>query len=517
MVSKKYKSKRTTLKDKYKMERKVKDHHRKQRKERNKAVREGKVLNKPKKQLNSLPNLMPYKEAFLRKLVDEQEREKEQERQRIKRLHAVRAARDQEAMEEDYDDADADAGSASADSPSLKRKRRSGPSEDDLANAQARSAAFEERQEAASAAADASGAAATSGMTKGKKRMYMKELRTVVDNADVVLLVVDARDPMGCRAPQAERMVMENARNKRLIILLNKVDLVPKEVAEQWLTTLRKEFPTIAFRSSTQQQRTNLGRAAKDSIGLGAGSTATDKRSTVGDSVCVGADTLLQLIKNYSRNRGIKSSITVAVVGYPNVGKSSVINSLKRSRAVGVSPTPGFTKTLQSVQLDKKVKLIDSPGVLFQDNTHANNSTSLVLRNCLNPGGIPDPLPPVTALVELCDREQLMVVYKVARFASVQDFLVAVATKREKRLKGGKLDLDAAARLVLQDWNNGKIKYFVPPPQEQKTKLKAASKVSTEWAKEFDLEKLLAKEHADLVEHMPSTNADDCARLLEKL
>ena len=52
------------------------------------------------------------------------------------------------------------------------------------------------------------------------------------------------------------------------------------------------------------------------------------------------------MIKNYSKNDGVKSSVTVGVIGYPNVGKSSVINSLKRSKACAVSSTPGFTKGL---------------------------------------------------------------------------------------------------------------------------------------------------------------------------
>lgn len=54
----------------------------------------------------------------------------------------------------------------------------------------------------------------------------------------------------------------------------------------------------------------------------------------------------MELIKNYSKTDGVKGAVTVGVIGYPNVGKSSVINSLKRSRACGVSSTPGFTKSL---------------------------------------------------------------------------------------------------------------------------------------------------------------------------
>lgn len=63
-------------------------------------------------------------------------------------------------------------------------------------------------------------------------------------------------------------------------------------------------------------------------------------------SKSVGADKLLELIKNYSKNEGTKTAVTVGVIGYPNVGKSSLINSLKRSKACGVSSTAGFTKSL---------------------------------------------------------------------------------------------------------------------------------------------------------------------------
>ena len=78
----------------------------------------------------------------------------------------------------------------------------------------------------------------------------------------------------------------------------------------------------------------------------------------------VGAENLLELIKNYSKNEGIKRAVTIGVLGYPNVGKSSVINSLKKSKAAGVSSVAGFTKSLQTIKLDSQVKIIDSPGVI---------------------------------------------------------------------------------------------------------------------------------------------------------
>lgn len=94
----------------------------------------------------------------------------------------------------------------------------------------------------------------------------------------------------------------------------------------------------MAFKSSLQAQRSNLGQ---------------DKRAPLGDSVslnsieCFGADTLIKLLKNYCRSGELKTTIRVGVIGYPNVGKSSLINSLRRAHVVGVGSTPGFTKVAQ--------------------------------------------------------------------------------------------------------------------------------------------------------------------------
>lgn len=102
-----------------------------------------------------------------------------------------------------------------------------------------------------------------------------------------------------------------------------------------WLKYLRKSFPAVPFKASTQAQSRKLGQKKFKQA-------KTEKAMQT--STSVGAEYLLSILANYCRNKGIKTSIRVGVVGLPNVGKSSLINSLKRSRACSVGATPGVTK-----------------------------------------------------------------------------------------------------------------------------------------------------------------------------
>ena len=185
----------------------------------------------------------------------------------------------------------------------------------------------------------------------------------MVDASDVVIEVLDARDPLPCRNIQAEEMVA-SSKDKKLVLLLNKADLVPREVTLSWLRYLRREYPTIAFKSSTQLKQRRLGRKQFNPL------FAPDRLKET--SVCLGARTLLQLLGNYCRLSGgvglsgetMKRSITVGVIGCPNVGKSSVINSLVRNRSCRVGATPGITRVMTKVSLDKHIKMLDCPGLL---------------------------------------------------------------------------------------------------------------------------------------------------------
>lgn len=306
------------------------------------------------------------------------------------------------------------------------------------------------------------------------QKFYMKELRKVIVASDVILQILDARDPIGTRISNDVENEILRYHEKRMILVLNKIDLVPKLAVSGWLMTLRRSHPTIAMKCGTKQY-------SKNSIGHAKGENALKSSSGVG------VEGLISLLKNYTRslNKSTvevesvnrkkivnKTCITVGIIGYPNVGKSSLVNTLKRRRSVGISSRPGFTKNIQEVVLDQHIRLIDTPGVVF---FHPNDNKSLkfesIIRNHIDLNCLDDPISVIGALLKKCEMESLMMIYSIPSFNNddVMTFLSLVAKKTGFIRKGGILDKDAAARMIIKDWNNGKVPFYTPPPLLKKT------------------------------------------------
>ncbi|CAL1361611.1 unnamed protein product [Linum trigynum] len=439
--SKKSKSKRVTLKKKHKVIRKVKEHHKKKAKEAKKLARTGK---KKVEKDPGIPNDWPFKEQELKALE-------------------VRRARAIEELER-----------KKAERKERARKRKLGILEDDSAAMELGAEEEKDRKQVVEVARN----------RDSSDKVFYKELVKVIEVSDVILEVLDARDPLGTRCIDMEKMVMKSGPEKHLVLLLNKIDLVPREAAEKWLKYLREELPAVAFKCSTQEQRSNLGWKKS--------SSKTAKPSNLlQTSDCLGADTLIKLLKNYSRSHDIKKSITVGIIGLPNVGKSSLINSLKRSHVANVGATPGLTRSLQEVQLDKNVKLVDCPGVVMLKSQE--DDASIALRNCKRIEKLDDPISPVKEIIKRCPERLLVTLYKIPSFDSVDDFLQNLATVRGRLKKGGIVDVEAAARIVLHDWNTGKIPYYTMPPTRNQEEASEA-KIVSELGKEFNIDEVYNSE-----------------------
>ncbi|XP_077991170.1 uncharacterized protein LOC144445480 [Glandiceps talaboti] len=275
---------------------------------------------------------------------------------------------------------------------------------------------------------------------KGTSSRIWGELYKVIDSSDVVIQVLDARDPQGTRCRHIEQFMTREKKYKHLIFVLNKVDLVPTWVTQRWVAILSQEFPTLAVHASVTNP-----------FGKGA---------------------LIQLLRQFAKLHQDKRQISVGFIGYPNVGKSSIINTLRKKRVCKVAPIAGETKVWQYITLMRRIFLIDCPGVVYPT---GETETELVLKGVVRVENIKNPEDYIGAVLERVKPEYIQRTYRIAEWTDPEDFLDKMARRTGKLLKGAEPDVSTVAKMVLNDWQRGKIPFFVKPPnmdiQDEKKKI----------------------------------------------
>ncbi|NPA38766.1 MAG: GTPase RsgA [Candidatus Nanohaloarchaeota archaeon] len=255
-----------------------------------------------------------------------------------------------------------------------------------------------------------------------KPREWLREksiAKKVLSDADVVFEVVDARIPNETRNKVIEDLAKE--RNKELYIIVNKIDLVPKEFLKEIKENLTKDYPLILFSAHKRLGLKELNRIIKE------------------------------LAK---RNKLIK----IGVLGYPNVGKSSIINTLKKKKVATTSPKPGMTRGQQLVKLDRNVYLIDTPGIItleYQDD--------LALKGSYLPEKLEQP---IETAIKLLDKiiekhpKSIKELYKIEPSEDSYQTLIKIGEKLNYKISGGEIDLDRTAKKLLWDWIKGNLKAY---------------------------------------------------------
>ncbi|XP_063211726.1 nucleolar GTP-binding protein 2 [Chroicocephalus ridibundus] len=267
---------------------------------------------------------------------------------------------------------------------------------------------------------------------KGQSKRIWGELYKVIDSSDVVVQVLDARDPMGTRSPHVESYLKKEKHWKHLIFVLNKCDLVPTWATKRWVAVLSQEYPTLAFHASLTNP-----------FGKGA---------------------FIQLLRQFGKLHSDKKQISVGFIGYPNVGKSSVINTLRSKKVCNVAPIAGETKVWQYITLMRRIFLIDCPGVVYPS---GDTETDIVLKGVVQVEKIKSPEDHISAVLERAKPEYIRKTYKIDNWKDTEDFLEKLACRTGKLLKGGEPDLQTVSKMVLNDWQRGRIPFFVKPPNAE--------------------------------------------------
>ncbi len=237
--------------------------------------------------------------------------------------------------------------------------------------------------------------------------------------ADVIVEVLDARNPITTRNERVEKYVKNL--NKELILVLNKSDLVPNSVIKRWVEKLKKEYKVFYL------------------IGV----------KKYSESIIM----FKKYLHKISKNKEIK----VLILGYPNVGKSSIINALKMKDSASTSPEAGHTKGKQFIRLSNHVMLIDSPGVIPIEE---EDEVELALKNAIRVEKIQDLERVASKIFELVGKDKISKHYEL-KFSNIGDFLEKFARKRGKLLKGNKPNMDEAAKIFIREFQRNKINYYI--------------------------------------------------------
>jgi large subunit GTPase 1 len=299
-----------------------------------------------------------------------------------------------------------------------------------------------------------------------KNIQFWRQLWRVVERSDVLVQVVDARNPALFRFPDLEQYVREVGALKQNLLLINKADMLAPEERRAYSEYFARERVAFVFFSAKQSQAF---------IDAGLDEEKHDEQVLTREELL---GKLSQVAREAAAAQGRDDLGIVGMAGYPNVGKSSVINSLlgaavtdHAAQRVSVSATPGHTKHFQTISVGN-MTLCDCPGLVFPSfvATKAEMLVSGILPIDEMRGR--DFIPALELVVQRIPKLMFEHEYKIKldlpgelRRATVPALLDAFCVARGLFGTGhGRIDESKGSRLILKDFVQGKLLYVTPPP-----------------------------------------------------
>ncbi|KAL9021049.1 MAG: hypothetical protein Q9185_001717 [Variospora sp. 1 TL-2023] len=346
-----------------------------------------------------------------------------------------------------------------------------------------------------------------------------RQLWRVIERSDLVVQIVDARNPLLFRSEDLEQYVTEVDSRKKNLLLVNKADMMTLNQREAWAEYFEKVGINYKFFSASLAKARNEAMGIGDTDSENSGSTSSDRVlgavQANGDKSTEAADQLgtqdevdengqwtneedleddsdprtriltvdelealflenAPELENPDPEHPRKTQI--GLVGYPNVGKSSTINALIGAKKVSVSSTPGKTKHFQTIHLSPEVILCDCPGLVFPN--FATTKAELVCNGILPIDQLREFTGPAALVAQRIPQAFFEALYGVkvhtrpleeggTGIPTAEEILIAYAIARGFAKTGqGQPDESRAARYILKDYVRGKLLFCHPPPHE---------------------------------------------------
>ncbi|KAM6063083.1 large subunit GTPase 1 homolog isoform 2-T2 [Chlamydotis macqueenii] len=329
---------------------------------------------------------------------------------------------------------------------------------------------------------------------------FWRQLWRVIERSDIVVQIVDARNPLLFRCQDLESYVKEVSNDKENMILINKADLLSEEQRAAWAQFFEKEGVKVVFWSALAECRRLSGEAQE----LDAEDAAEDSSGSEDESSSREDNTEQDSAESTSTGNDLQTVNQVLVsddgtsdeyedceddedeawqtcsedeggdkVGYPNVGKSSTINTILGNKKVSVSATPGRTKHFQTLYVEPGLCLCDCPGLVMP--SFISTKAEMICSGILPIDQMRDHVPPISLVCQHIPRNILEATYGINiirprededpdRKPTAEELLTAYGYMRGFMTAHGQPDQPRSARYVLKDYVSGKLLYCHPPP-----------------------------------------------------
>jgi ribosome biogenesis GTPase A len=266
----------------------------------------------------------------------------------------------------------------------------------------------------------------------GHMKKTLENIESTLKLIDLAMIVLDARAPLASLNPE----ILKLAANKEKIIILNKIDQADDNITKQWSKYFEAKGAKVLTINST---KLNSAALIKSIIASMQEKTAR------------------QLARGI-----ISRPLRVAVMGIPNVGKSTLINALANKKAMRVENRPGVTRSLKWIKIANNIELLDTPGVLWPKLTDQEVAIKIAMLGGIKETNLPTEKLSYEILKYLTNNNlnKINKLYSVSLTVlkddqGAQDALEIIARKRGLILAGNRIKQQEAESLIIRDFQNG--------------------------------------------------------------